>query len=266
MDERMERTFSVGADASLTLENIVGNIRISSWERPEIHVVAVQRSRTKAEIEMVQDGDHVTIRTYSHWVGSFLRWLGGERPPVVDYTVEVPAYCRIRVSAVDGAATLSGLRPETRLSLVSGQAQVEALEGDLEFNLVSTPQGHYHFHTVSGDVVLAVPPGTRSTAIGESVSGRVRSDLPASVERQGFGSWRATVNGGGVEIRFNSVSGDLILMTENGRRAMEMASVLAAEAPPPSPEPPMTTMDVLKAVESGQLSVEEALKQLNKSP
>jgi hypothetical protein len=87
----------------------------------------------------------------------------------------------------------------------------------------------------------------------------------ASVEKQGFGSWRATINGGGVEVRFNSVSGDLVLTTDAGRQTTEVASAPAAEAPPPPPEPPMTTMDVLKAVEAGQLSVDEALKRLDKS-
>lgn len=326
MEERIEKTFTVGAAASLTLENIVGDIRIAAWERPDIHVVAVQRGRTKAEIEMHQQGGHVAIRTvHNRWWSSFLRWLGGERPPVVDYTVDVPIDCRVHLSAVDGAITLSGLRPETRLSLVSGRVQAEALDGEADISLVSahlegkrlrgraviktvsgnlrleecefdslemdtvsgrahvaTPlssQGSYHFHSVSGDVVLALPAGTRATVVGESVSGRVRSDMPASVERQGLGSWRATVNGGGVEVHFNSVSGDLILTTDEGRWTTGTASasvaipsptperttelVAPATDAPPTPAPqPMTTMDVLKAVEAGQMTVDEALWRL----
>ncbi len=312
MEERIERTFTVGADASLTLENIIGDVRIAAWERPDIHVVAVQRGRTKAEIEMRQEGSHVTIRTvHNRWWSSFLRWLGGERPPVVDYTVEVPAGCRVHLSAVDGAISLAGLRPEAHLSLVSGRVQAEALQGEADISLVSArldgkglrgraaiktvsgdirlegcqfdslevdtvsgrahvatplaPQGRYHFHSVSGDVILAIPAGTRATVVGESVSGRVRSDVPASVEWQGLGSWRATVNGGGVEVHFNSVSGDLILTAEGGEGRTERAAepvAPAAEAPPSPEPPPMTTMDVLKAVETGQMTVDEALKRL----
>lgn len=312
MEEHIERTFTVGADASLTLENIIGDIRITAWGRPDIHVVAVQRGRTKAEMEMRQEDSHVLIRTvHNRWWSSFLRWLGGERPPVVDYTVEVPAGCRVHLSAVDGAIALTGLQPEIRLSLVSGRVHAEALGGEADISLVSArldgtglrgraaiktvsgdlrledcqldslevdtvsgrayvatplaPQGRYHFHSVSGDVVLAVPAGTRATVVGESVSGRVRSDVPASVERQGLGSWRATVNGGGVEVHFNSVSGDLILTAEGGGQRTEMAAepVAPGQQAPPSPEPPpMTTMDVLKAVEAGQMTVDEALKRL----
>jgi len=305
MEERIERTFTVGADASLTLENIIGDIRVTAWERPDIHVIAVQRGRVKAEIEMRQEGSHVAVRTVpNRWWSSFLRWLGGERPPVVDYTVEVPAGCRVHLSAVDGMVSLAGLRPETRLSLVSGRVQAEALDGEADISLVSAhldghewrgraaiktvsgdlrlercqwdsldvdtvsgrayvatplaPQGRYHFHSVSGDVVLVVPAGTRATIMGESVSGRVRAETPASVEWQGLGSWRATLNGGGVEVHFNSVSGDLILTTE--RVAAPAAPVTEASEPPP-----MTTMDVLKAVEAGQMTVDEALKRLNKS-
>lgn len=311
MEEHIERTFTVGADASLTLENIIGDVRITAWDRPDIHVVAVQRGRMKAEIEMRQEGSHVAIRTvHNRWWSSFLRWLGGERPPVVDYTVEVPAGCRVYLSAVDGTIALTGLRPETRLSLVSGRVHAEALGGEADISLVSAhlegtglrgraviktvsgdlrledcqldslevdtvsgrayvatplaPQGWYHFHSVSGDVVLAMPAGTRATVVGESVSGRVRSDVPASVERQGLGSWRATVNGGGVEVHFNSVSGDLILTAEGREQRTEMAAepVAPVAQAPPSSELPMTTMDVLKAVEAGQMTVDEALKRL----
>jgi DUF4097 and DUF4098 domain-containing protein YvlB len=310
MDERVEQTFSVGGDPILTLENVVGDIRISSWERPEIHVVAVQRGRSKAEIEMRQDGDHLIVRTHDRWVESFLRWLGGDRPAIVDYTVEVPTTCRVNVSEVDGLVSLSGLRPEIHLSLVSGRAQVEALSGEIEISLVSArlegrdlrgraalktvsgdinlaecqfdsldvdtvsgqaqaatplaPDGHYRFNSVSGDVVLAVPQETRTTAMGESVSGHVRSDLPASVERQGFGTWLAAINGGGVEVRFNSVSGDLCFTTSTpvpSMMEMPPTPVSAAAIPP---QPPMTTMDVLKAVEAGDMSVDEALKRLGK--
>ncbi|MER3459509.1 MAG: hypothetical protein C4309_13555 [Chloroflexota bacterium] len=87
----------------------------------------------------------------------------------------------------------------------------------------------------------------------------------ASIEWHGLGSWRATLNGGGVEVHFNSVSGDLILTTDDGRRTTERVAAPAApvtEAPEP---PPMTTMDVLKAVEAGQMTVDEALRRLNKS-
>lgn len=313
MEERIERTFTVGADASLTLENIIGDIRVTAWERPDIHVIAVQRGRAKAEIEMRQEGSRVAVRTvHNRWWSSFLRWLGGERPPVVDYTVEVPAGCRVHLSAVDGAVSLAGLRPETHLSLVSGRVQAEALDGEADISLVSAhldgkelrgratiktvsgdlrlercqldsldvdtvsgrayvatplaPQGRYHFHSVSGDVVLVVPAGTRATIMGESVSGRVRSELLASIEWHGLGSWRATLNGGGVEVHFNSVSGDLILTMEEGGRTTETVSAPVAEAPGSASHPqPMTTMDVLKAVETGQLSVDEALKRLNKS-
>ncbi len=86
----------------------------------------------------------------------------------------------------------------------------------------------------------------------------MRSDVLASIERHGLGSWRAMLNGGGVEVHFNSVSGDLILTAES----VAAPAAPVTEAPEPSP---MTTMDVLKAVEAGQMTVDEALKRLNKS-
>jgi len=329
MDEHIEKTFTVGAEAALTLENIIGDIRLTAWDRPEVHVVATQRGRTRAEIEMNQEGDHVMVRTHDRWLGSFLRWLGGERPPIVDYTVEVPAGCEVRVSEVDGLVALAGLRRQARLSLVSGRAQTEDLEGEVEVSLVSArlegknlrgqaalktvsgdiglescrlealtvstvsgrvqvatplaPQGRYRCHSVSGDIILAVSAGTRCTALGETVSGRLHSELPGPVERQSFANWRAAINGGGVEVHFDSVSADLHLRSMAAAEAtpgMAARPVAAAvEVPQPSPEPisqsaemmaqtsppppqPMTTMEVLKAVEAGQLSVDEALKRL----
>ncbi|HEX6510352.1 MAG TPA: DUF4097 family beta strand repeat-containing protein [Chloroflexota bacterium] len=124
-----------------------------------------------------------------------------------------------RFQTVSGDITARDVRGTLHLHTTSGSADLGTAELE-SFDLhsisgtitVETPLqggGTYRAQTVSSDVRLRVPEMQGISVHLHSVSGRVFSDLPASIDKVGFGDWNATINGGGPDVWMSSVSGGL---------------------------------------------------------
>jgi hypothetical protein len=126
---------------------------------------------------------------------------------------------RTRVHTVSAMVEGEGWRGRAQVDTVSGPVQVSAAQlsrftgntvsGDLSLETAVDDQGRYDFHSVSGDVTFYLPPQRGLDSRGTTISGRLRCELPHEFTHRGRGGWRATINGGGPPLRFNSVSGDL---------------------------------------------------------
>jgi len=187
----------------------------------------------------------------------------------------------VNVNTVSGEITLKTIKGAIRIHSVSGDADGEHLSGTLEANTVSgdvlvkestlgsikgktvsgdmrfsTPlaDGPYEFKSVSGDVRMRVPPETHCTGELHSLSGDLVSVFPTSGYSSSHRSQSVQVQGGGVKISLNSVSGDLSLDCDG-----EI---------PPDLEPVKTVTSeerraVLESVERGEMTVEQALGKLH---
>jgi len=176
----------------------------------------------------------------------------------------------LSIQSVSGDVSGQGLHGQLRLETVSGRADLAesdfsslratSVSGPLKITTPLQPTGEYRLQTVSGNVELVVPATIHCTVEGHSISGCLRTALPHTSKQQGFGTWRIEVGGGGVPLRFDSVSGDLILTVAEGEAAVEPPEgevVSRAE-----PEALSSTMAILKAIETGQLSVEKGVAKL----
>lgn len=187
----------------------------------------------------------------------------------------------VNVNTVSGEITLKTIKGAIRIHTVSGDADGEHLSGTLEADTVSgdvlvkestlgsikgktvsgdmritTPlaDGPYEFKSVSGDVRMRVPPETHCTGELHSLSGDLVSAFPTSGYSSSHRSQSVQVQGGGVKISLNSVSGDLSLECDG-----EI---------PPSPDAVKTVSSeerraVLESVERGEMTVEQALGKLH---
>ncbi|MFZ2095719.1 MAG: DUF4097 family beta strand repeat-containing protein [Anaerolineales bacterium] len=182
-----------------------------------------------------------------------------------------------KLKAVSGDITGSHLAGVLELGTVSGNvkllesnfpnADTSTVSGDV---ILQTPilAGPYQFGSVSGTVRLLVPAETQCNAELKSVSGSIRSSLPASTTRMGRGMKAAQIGKGGTAVRLKSVSGDLSFEVE-GVPASNVSSRTSQEKPvmptPPSasveqPRAALSTEDILQRIERGELTVDEAIK------
>lgn len=179
-----------------------------------------------------------------------------------------------KFNVVSGDITGSRMTGTLELEAVSGRvrmmesnfptADASTVSGDLVLQ-TSISTGPYHFSSVSGSVRMLVPADTRCNAELNSVSGSIRSSLPATTTRSGHGSKIAQIQGGGAEVRLKSVSGGLSFETEGiPTESVSVMPSVPVQPTPPSPPAPapekLNTADILQRIESGEMTVDDAIK------
>jgi DUF4097 and DUF4098 domain-containing protein YvlB len=252
-------------------------VEIRPGEEGVIHVTAAKSTKSgdakRTEIELVQATDGA-VRVATHFPEGAWSWLYSSFPCPVDYVVEAPRKCNLKINvvsseilsegfegefsfqSVSGEMTLRTLTGPVKVNTVSGDVDLAELTGDLRLNTVSGKvsgkrirgnvhldtvsgkisleesnltsvvastvsgemvyqtafgEGPYRFNSVSGDVELLVPPETQCSAEMHAISGKISTKLPAtSIARQN-GNQTMEIQGGGVKVTLQSISGNLSL-------------------------------------------------------
>ena len=220
------RTFNVGANGTLKLSNVAGDIKVTSGGS-EIRVDAAvhAKGRTDAEaraqlntvkVDMRQTGSRVEVET-THERHS-RAW--------VDYTVTVPAGTSVELRSVAGDIVVSEVRGASRAETVSGDvvanglsqvSDLRTVSGDVTANNLAS-DGTINFASVSGDVIVR---GLKAkSASFETVSGDARVEGcecggAKSSSVSGDVAYAGTLVKGG-RYSFNAHSGDITLTTSSG--------------------------------------------------
>lgn len=304
--ETIERRFETGTPAHLKLGNIRGQIDIRAGESGVIHVTAVKHLNsgnsdlTQVVIEQNETGK-VTVKT--EYPNSANNWFGLNKPCKVDYSVQVPPECHLKVNGVSCNIAIQGIQGKMQVHSVSGSLALGELTGNLQaktvsgaikanqlageldantvsgsiqvtasqipsacFNTVSGSMilesplgaGPYSFKSVSGGATLVVPADTACSARFHSVSGRMRTSLPITKDKRRGARGELEIQGGGTEVYHHSVSGSFKIVTSENEPIHEIF-----HTPPVTAAQPKDQMAILKQIETGQISVDEALKELN---
>jgi DUF4097 and DUF4098 domain-containing protein YvlB len=187
----------------------------------------------------------------------------------------------LRVNAVSGDITVRAVSPigmeaqsvSGDLSLIGpmiNDLRANTVSGDIEIEGQLAESGDYRLETVSGDATFGLVGGGTFEVRG--IASDVSSDLDHRIEgRQD--RRRVTVGAGGPTVLFNSMSGDLSI---NRPRRLDRLVPQRPTAPPP-PAPPMPAasaapnsqppsaeaqLEILQALERGEIDVEEANRRL----
>jgi DUF4097 and DUF4098 domain-containing protein YvlB len=225
---------------------MTGGITVKGYEGKEVVVEArlrggkswkPERSDNKAEglkrIETATTG--LTVEEEDNVVNVSTGAMGH----TVDLTLQVPLATSLKlgclndgsivVEKVEGEIEANNLNGPVTLTNVSGVVVAHSLNGEVvtQMNKV-TPDKSMSFSTLNGDIDVTLPPQTKANAKLESQNGNIYSDFeigfdksprPPSVEdgRKEGGRYRivfdkgvvGTINGGGPEIRFKTVNGNI---------------------------------------------------------
>jgi len=175
----------------------------------------------------------------------------------------------LKAEGLSGAAELSTVNGSLDLTgSALGQLEARTVSGSIRAALSIAPDGRYEFSTTNGNCELKLPAGSRCTLTMESVNGGVECGLPhttiSSEMRPAFSSWEGAVNGGGAPVRVRTVNGRLRVF-EDAAADTPAATTAQKDAEPPKPAA-RGTMDILRAVERGELSVDDAMKAMGAQP
>jgi hypothetical protein len=221
MSETIEKTFVVSSPARLNLSNIRGSVEIRPGEADSIHVTAVKQSglgdTRRTEVELTQDADG-TVRVVTRFPDSGWGWIIGSFPCAVDYTVQAPRRCSLKINGVSNETLAEGFEGEFSFNSVSGEMTLRDLTGPVKVNTVS---GKMELAELAGELRLNTVSGKIS---GRHLAGHLHLDTVSGrveMEESSLPSAEATTVSGGMELqtalgegpyRFNSVSGNVELM------------------------------------------------------
>lgn len=174
----------------------------------------------------------------------------------------------IRVESVSGDATIGADEPiALQVQGVSGDVRAIApllrslrartVSGDVEVEGELAGDGEFRVETVSGDLVV----GLLGNAIFEihGLSTDVHSELDHRLEGQ-VDRRRLIIGSGGPHLIFNSMSGDVDV--RRPRRVSAIAKP-ARRASEPTAAQSASQLDVLRALERGEIDVDEATRRLD---
>ncbi len=185
----------------------------------------------------------------------------------------------LRVNTVSGDAQVRAVGPVSiRAETVSGDLGVSAprldmfrgttVSGDIDLEGELAGGGEFRAQTVSGDLSVGLVGGAAFDVRGLSTD--IRSDLDHRIEGR-LDRRRLVVGSGGPQFLFSSMSGDLAV-----RRPRRMSDVAAAPPSPPAPpsapsapRPPAAPvsgteqLEILQALERGEIDVDEATRRLS---
>jgi hypothetical protein len=173
----------------------------------------------------------------------------------------------IRLESVSGDATV---RAEEALSIqsqgVSGDLNItvptlrslkaNTVSGDVEVEAQLAQDGDFRVETVSGDLSVGLVGDATFEIRGLStdVSSELDHRLEGQVDRR-----RLIVGGGGPRLVFNSMSGDVRVRRPRRLSAEAKPAELAAE---PTAVEKQSELEVLRALERGEIDVDEATRRL----
>jgi hypothetical protein len=306
--ETFEQTFEVETPARLKVSNVRGQVDVKPGEDGIIRITAVKHKaaalngNTQIIIEQQEDGQVIAEAKFDQ---SIANWFGLNKPCQVDFTIQVPRACSVKVNCVSSSTAIEGLEGDIDVNCVSGNLQLSNLKGKFNFSSVSgkidaenltgsmemnnvsgrvqitesyiptmigktvsgnvsieTPltEGPYEFKTVSGNVALITPEDATCTIRTKSVSGTAKVNLPITSKSGRRNNQVIEAAGGGPEVSIKSVSGVLKIGSPNYAKLEEPTTTAPVlETAPPH----KSQMEILQEIENGEITVDEALKQLN---
>jgi len=222
------KTLPIGANGTLELKNLSGNISITagSGRDATLEIVKRAKGRTEADakeglqkvtVEIDQRSDRASVVT--HYPQDV------RRPPYsvsVDYTVTAPAGTRLVIESLSGDATIKGIRGDIQTNVTSGDIVItgagksvaaKAISGDISVT-GGDPDATVDLGSISGDITATDLKARRLTidvTSGDIKAQGVSADSAQMSSTAGTVEYTGTLSKNG-RYELHSHAGEVIFM------------------------------------------------------
>jgi DUF4097 and DUF4098 domain-containing protein YvlB len=248
--DEFHQTYPLSQNGRVSLENIMGDVRISVWDRNEVKLDAVKSGYSRqlladAEIKVISSPDSIRIHTQYPSNDLTFNSDGDEsykNPATVTYTLTIPRNARLSsIELVNGDLNIEGVAGDVTASSVNGEVSAINLAGEVKLGTVNgTLRATYErldesksvsLGSVNGDVVLIIPSDSNAIVKAGTVHGGIRNDfgLPVRageyVGRELYGQ----IGRGGMRVKLGNVNGSVeIKNASDGKPKSPANSLLSA--------------------------------------
>lgn len=229
--EEFHQTYAITPDGRVELDNINGDVHISSWDQNQVKVDAVKYADTKeeldeAKIEVDPSKESLSIRTrypeHQH------NWHHNSAS--VEYTLTVPRTVRLdEIKLINGKLDIAGVSGEVRASCINGRLEAHNLAGRAELSTINgrldarfdqLAGSSVELNSVNGAVELTIPSDSKAEVEASTVSGGIDNDFGLHEKRHQFvgHELHGELGSGGTRIKLANVNGRIeIHHAEDGR-------------------------------------------------
>ncbi|HLP07544.1 MAG TPA: DUF4097 family beta strand repeat-containing protein [Opitutaceae bacterium] len=222
----VDETRALAANGEVIVENVNGPIRVETWDKPEVRLVAVKSARNEADLKALDvqiDATETRFAAKSVYLEKDGSWIKkftntGE----VRYTLTVPhtatlrrietmngpveianVHSRVTAKSMNGRVDARGLRDEVQLTSVNGEVSAE-------FDAVA-PRQDIVLETVNGGISLRLPATAGAELTASTVNGSISTDFgPPPRSEQWIGQkLETTIGDGAARVRLKTTNGSI---------------------------------------------------------
>ena len=225
--DTVEKSFNVNDNSEFSLDNINGEVNISSWAESIIKVEATIRADHQDELDRVkvkiqQKGQKVSVKT-DYEENS--RW-GSNQSAQVTYKVWLPAQTNLSaIELVNGSLTIENVAGEINAQVVNGSikatgltknSDISSVNGSIKvyYQSVSADLKDINIETVNGSIKLYLPSTVNANLDLETMHGSIKTEFGISSQENTFTghSLRGDIGSGDIDINMESVNGSIKVM------------------------------------------------------
>ena len=236
-----QRSYNLGPGGSVNVRNISGDVIVNGYEGQAIIVTAIKsgRDRDKVNIEDRSTGNTVDVRVdypdrcedcevevkfevkvpsrIAYKFNSFSSVSGDVSVTGVSGELSAKTVSgNTTVNNVSGSVNATSVSGNTRVGKVAGTVSAKSTSGNVEVEIVSLDgAGAMEFTSVSGDVQVKLPGNPDAEVKLSSMSGRLKTDFPLTIEESKYGTGRKAngrLGNGSRNLKISTISGDVSLL------------------------------------------------------
>jgi DUF4097 and DUF4098 domain-containing protein YvlB len=204
-EKKIVETYALERTGKVYLENVAGDITVSTWDKDAIEITAIKRGGRERDLDDVtidirqSDGNIRIITKYDREFSLFR-----SRSVSVHYEIVVPSKASVRVKSVSGDVEVRKIGGLLNVETVSGEIEVRVAENDVQCKSTS---GDIDLESIKGDADLNTVSGEISI---QEIEGSVEArTVSGDIEMGAFSHAE--------EIEASSTSGDIDLQGELSR-------------------------------------------------
>jgi len=224
--EKFNQTHPLGANGTVALTNMNGDVEIVGWDKAEVTIEAEKSARTDEELKRLEiiveaTASQVSIKTKHHKSDGGSWWHRNDNNSgAVHYVVHVPAkLLRLKIDAMNSNLSIDKVAAGMKLETMNGRIRATGLTGDTEldtmngrisasFDRLGAGQ-KVSVDTMNGQCEIFVPADASARVNASSMNGRVSSELPITVEKSSRHSLHGALGKGEATISMDSMNGSL---------------------------------------------------------
>ncbi|MFC1725325.1 DUF4097 domain-containing protein [candidate division KSB1 bacterium] len=156
LEDRLSKTYPLKAGGFFYLENVVGDIRVKTWNRNEVKIDVDLRGRSREDIEIEIYHTENEIEVSTNYENDDYFQNQNRRRHSVEYTVSIPKNTRTELKGTTSTIKIEDLNNKLTAVTITGDLDVKNITGNVDLR---TTTGRAYISNITGDIECTVVTG-----------------------------------------------------------------------------------------------------------